>query len=43
MENIKEKFEKFQNQMVLKDQLALVVITLQERLRDSQKEMKKQS
>ena len=38
MENRKKNFEKFKNTMVLKDHLALAVITLQEHLRDSQKE-----
>ena len=34
----KGHFEKLKNPMVLKDHLALVIITLQEHLRDSQKE-----
>ena len=38
MESKKGSFEKFQNPMVFKDLLTLVVITLQEHLRNSQKE-----
>ena len=41
MENRKENFEKFQNTMVLKNHITIVVITLQEHLRESKKKMKK--